>query len=120
MKKSTLQRLNILSDEFQKLSEPIDTYRYSAPVNRATEKQHLFASYDIDEIYNPQFTYQTPPLDWEKPLHQFLTKINPNENEWEQLICLDVSLTLNLMQGVTNRDPDLITEATINFYGQPT
>jgi uncharacterized protein (TIGR02421 family) len=120
MKKANFQTLNTLSDELQKLSEPIDIYRYSAPTNRTTEKQNLFTSHDLGEIYNPQFTYQTPPSDWENPLHQFLTKINPNENEWEQLIYLDVSLTLDLMQGVTNRDPALITEATINFYGQPT
>ena len=120
MKKHTLQRLNTLSNEFEQLSEPIDIYRYTAPLNRVTQKKHLFASYDAGKIYNPQFTYQTPPSDWEKPLHQFLTKINPNENQWEQLIYLDVSLTLDLMQGVTNRDPALITEATINFYGQPT
>jgi uncharacterized protein (TIGR02421 family) len=120
MDKNVLQRLNKLSDSLQKLYEPIDIYRYTAPINRITEKQRLFTSHEAGEVYNPQFSYQTLPSDWDKPLHQFLTELHRNENEWEQLIYLDVSLTLDLMRGVTNRDTGLITEATINFYGQPT
>jgi uncharacterized protein (TIGR02421 family) len=105
----------------KKLSEHIDDiYRYSAATNRNTEKHNLFASHDASEVYNPQFTYETPPSDWEKPFNQFLHKINPNENEWEQFMYLHVSLIPDILQGVTNRDPALITEATINFYGQPT
>ena len=120
MSKKIFQRLNTLTNELQKISELIDIYRYTSPINRDIEKQDLLASHDAGESYNPQFIYQSPLSNWEKPLHQFLTKINPNENQWEQLIYLDVSLTLDLMQGITNRDPALITEATINFYGQPT
>ena len=119
MQQPTIQRLNTLSEQLQVLYESIDVAHYTAPLNRDTEKQQLFASHAAGKIYNPQFSYHSPPSGWEQPLSQFLSELQPYENIWEHWIYQDVVFTLDLMRATVTREPVLTTEATVKVYGEP-
>jgi hypothetical protein len=119
MEQQNLQRLNTLSEQLQILYSSIDVVRYTAPLNRDTEKQQLFASHAAGKIYNPQFSYNLPPSGWEQPLYKFLSELQPDENIWEHWIYQDVVFTLDLMRAAVTRDPVLTTEATVKVYSEP-
>ncbi|MFB2972536.1 tyrosine/phenylalanine carboxypeptidase domain-containing protein [Aerosakkonema sp. BLCC-F183] len=97
----------------------IDVDHYTAPLNRDTEKQQLFTSHAAGEIYNPQFSYHSPPSGWEEPFSQFISELQPHQNIWENWIYKDVDFTLELMRAAATRDPVLATEATVKVYGEP-
>lgn len=119
MEQQTLNRLNTLSEQLQVLSEPVDVSLYTAPTNRKSEKQKFFTAYAAGNIYNPQFSYNSPPAAWEQPLSEFLSELRPDENIWEDWIYKDVVFTLELMRAAETRDPILTTEATLKVYGEP-
>lgn len=119
MEQQTLKRLNALSERLQVLYESVDVTHYTAPINQDTEKQQLFTSHAAGKIYNPQFSYYSPPSGWEQPLSQFLSELQPDQNIWEDWIYKDVALTLDLMRAAATRDPVLTTEATVKVYGEP-
>lgn len=119
MEKSTLQRLNDLSEQLQALYEPFNVAHYTAPLNRDSEKQKLFASHVAGKTYNPQFTYHETPSEWDRSLRQFLNQLKPNRNAWEQWIYKDVVWTLDVMQAAETHDPTLTTTTTVNTYGEP-
>lgn len=119
MEKQTLNRLNNLSEQLQVLYEPVDVSLYTAPINRDTEKHNFLTSYATGKIYNPQFSYDSPPAKWELPLSEFLSELHPEQNTWEDWIYKDVVLTLELMRAAETNDPILTTEATIKVYGEP-
>lgn len=118
MEQETLQRLNTLSEQLQVLYASIDVDRYTAPLNRNTEKQQLFSFHAAGKIYNPQFSYHSPPSGWEEPLSQFLFELQPHQNIWEDWIYKDVVFTLDLMRAAATRDPMLTTKTTIKAYGR--
>ncbi len=119
MEQSTLQRLNGLGDALQALYIPIQVTRYTSPLNRADEKQRLFAAHAAGKEYNPQYIYEPTPTGWDQPLHSFLTTLRPEANEWETLIHADIVRTLTSMKAAETHDPTLITAETIRGYGEP-
>ena len=119
MDKSTLQRLNSLSEQLQALYEPLNVTHYTAPLNRDSEKQKLFASHAAGKTYNPQFMYHETPSDWTRPLHQFLNQLKPDTNAWEQWIYKDIVWILDVMEAAETHDPALTTAITLNTYGEP-
>jgi uncharacterized protein (TIGR02421 family) len=118
MNHSEVVRLNQLGDQLELLYKPLRLDPYNAPVNRDEEKAALFAAHAQGRPYNPQFTYNSTPDRWERPLAEFLrVELKHGNTAWDALLISDAEHTLKAVQATTTHDPNSITQHTLELHG---
>lgn len=115
-----IERLNDLGDELESLEKPIKVSKFNTPLNKADEQNRLYAALDAGETYNPQFVYEEAPTDYDRPLIDFLRKLDPTLSAWEKLIFDQVVQILGELETLQTHSPAQITANSIQSSGLPT
>jgi len=115
-----LERLNNLSRQLEEIYKHLRIEEYNAPLNRDEERKKLYNSYSVEKPYNPQFTYRLVPEGMNKHLQQFIRRIEPEKNIWEELLFKDAKQMLDTLETLVTHDPAQITAFSIAADGLPT
>lgn len=114
-----IQRLNDLTERYEALKKPIRISKYNTPTNRNEEKLKLIEAFGKRTEYNPQFTYQPAPEEWEKPLVDFVRQLDPHLSEWNHYLYQDARRSILELEATAAHAPHQITADTIYTYGLP-
>lgn len=115
-----IDHLNQLSDELEALYKPIRFTEYNAPLNRDSEQEKLFDAHAKGKAYQPQFVYNLLPDGLERPLIDFLKRLEPHRSPWEQILFDDVLDTIHALETLRTHDPATITANSVMTHGLPT
>lgn len=115
-----IKRLNELAAELELILKPIRLSDYDTPVNRGSEKEKSRTAQNTRKKYNPVFSYRDIPRDIEKPLIDYVKRLDPSNTPYEKLLYDDANFTLERIASLRTRRSSDISAQSIRLYGLPT